>query len=133
LVYLKHLRWFHSLPIFHLYGCFTGLLDTSSLVFTTGESCYVHLILDLPISLAAYLIGWKYGGLALAWIMVVGTLWWYLLGRGAEFLLDTFVRSLDDSLFLSTQKSAQQTTTSPDQGANQTCAAILRNTRDKRI
>ena len=103
MVYLKHLRWFHSLPIFHLYGCFTGFIGyLIPSLHHWGILFTFILILDLPISLAAYLIGWKYGGLALAWIMVVGTLWWYLLGRGAEFLLDTFVRSSrPTSLFLS--------------------------------
>jgi hypothetical protein len=103
LVYLKHLRWFHSLPIFHLYGCFTGFIGyLIPSLHHWGILFTFILILDLPISLVAYLIGWKYGGLALAWIMVVGTLWWYLLGRGAEFLIDTFVRSSrPTSLFLS--------------------------------
>jgi hypothetical protein len=107
---------FSSLRLLHwLYGYLIPSLHHWGILFT------FILILDLPISLVAYLIGWKYGGLALAWIMVVGTLWWYLLGRGLNFCLIHSSVVLDRLLFsCPTQKSAQQTTTSPDQGANQT-------------
>jgi hypothetical protein len=101
LVYLKRLRWFHSLPILHLCACFTGLVGhiISSLQYWGIVWSFI-LILDLPISLVAYGIGWKYGGLATLWIIVMGTLWWYLLGRGAGFVVDTFVsRSRPDTLF----------------------------------
>jgi hypothetical protein len=93
LVYLNRLRWFHSLPILHLFACLTGLIGLviPSLSYLGIVWTFI-LILDLPISTVAYGIGWKYGGLATIWVMVVGTLWWYLLGWGAEFVLDTFVR-----------------------------------------
>ena len=50
---------------------------------------YIVLI-DLPISGVALMLAWKYGALAAAWIVVVGTLWWYLLSLGAQ----AFVRRL---------------------------------------
>jgi hypothetical protein len=34
-------------------------------------------VADLPISLLSYLIGWKYSALAVIWIFVAGTYWWY--------------------------------------------------------
>lgn len=92
--YVKHLRWYHSLPILHFCTCLAGLIGyVIPTLQDWGFVWPIILILDLPISLVAYGIGWKYGGLATIWIFVVGTLWWYLLGRGVEFALDSFVRS----------------------------------------
>jgi hypothetical protein len=50
------------------------------------------LLADFPISLLAYFLGWKYPALAVIWIFVAGTFWWYLLGRGAEALFIRFIR-----------------------------------------
>jgi hypothetical protein len=51
---------------------------------------FIYLI-DFPISLALYLLGeapspW----LALGWVFVAGTLWWYLLSRIAIALYNRF-------------------------------------------
>jgi hypothetical protein len=46
------------------------------------------MLLDLPISGVAYALTWKYGALAVIWIMSAGTLWWYLLSRAVEAVLD---------------------------------------------
>ena len=48
------------------------------------------MLVDLPISLVAFALAWKYSALATAWIFVVGTLWWYLLSRGAELVVRKF-------------------------------------------
>ncbi len=45
------------------------------------------MLVDFPISLVALALAWKYSALATAWILVVGTLWWYLLSRGAGLML----------------------------------------------
>ncbi len=86
-------RWVYLLPLLHLCACLTsyvGLLVPSlqhlGILFT-----FVQLA-DLPISLPAYFLGWKYSTLAVIWIFVAGTLWWYLLGRGVQALLVRFVR-----------------------------------------
>jgi hypothetical protein len=84
------LRWVHFLPILHLCAClisYVGLLLPSLqnllILFT------FVLLADLPISLPTYFLGWKYPALAVIWIFVAGTFWWYFLGRGAEFLIDS--------------------------------------------
>ena len=48
------------------------------------------MLADLPISLVSFLTGWKYGLFAVVWTFVVGTLWWYLLSRTVEFVVDRF-------------------------------------------
>jgi hypothetical protein len=45
------------------------------------------MLVDLPISLVAFALAWKYSALATVWILVVGTLWWYLLSRAAGLLV----------------------------------------------
>ncbi len=50
---------------------------------------YIMLV-DFPISAVAFGLAWKYGALAATWTVVVGTLWWYLLSRGAEVVFDRF-------------------------------------------
>jgi hypothetical protein len=48
------------------------------------------LLADLPFSIVAYVLAWKYPALTAFWIFVGGTLWWYSLSRGAEFLFELF-------------------------------------------
>jgi len=86
-------RWLYLLPSLHLCACLTsyvGLLvprlQHLGILFT------FVLLADLPISLPAYFLGWKYSTLAAIWIFVAGTFWWYLLSRGAEALLNRFLR-----------------------------------------
>jgi hypothetical protein len=45
---------------------------------------------DLPVSLVAYGLAWKFPILASAWILVAGTVWWYLLSRAIAFLVRRF-------------------------------------------
>jgi hypothetical protein len=47
---------------------------------------------DFPISLVADALTPKFAPLAAIWIVVVGTLWWYLLSRAAEMLVNKFTR-----------------------------------------
>jgi hypothetical protein len=39
------------------------------------------MLIDFPISLVTFALAWKHSVLAAAWLVVVGTLWWYLLSR----------------------------------------------------
>ena len=48
------------------------------------------MLADLPVSVVAFLIGWKYVVLADLWIIVVGTLWWYLLSYAIAFAFHRF-------------------------------------------
>jgi hypothetical protein len=45
------------------------------------------MVADLPISIVAYVFAFKGSSVGVAWIFIVGTLWWYLLARGIEFLI----------------------------------------------
>jgi hypothetical protein len=44
-------------------------------------------IIDFPVSLVAMAAAWANGVLAGAWIIVIGTLWWYFLSVSISFVL----------------------------------------------
>lgn len=48
------------------------------------------MLADLPVSLVAYALAWKYGVLAAVWIFVAGTWWWYFLSGIVERVVDNF-------------------------------------------
>jgi hypothetical protein len=48
-------------------------------------------IADFPISLVAIALAFRHDALAWIWMVVVGTLWWYLLCRAAQFMCYRFV------------------------------------------
>jgi len=80
-------RWVYFLPLIHF------LVSTTSygLAMIPGLNSIAFvwmftMVIDLPISLVSYFIGWRYPGIAVAWVIVAGTLWWYLLSRIAEVL-----------------------------------------------
>ena len=81
----RPIRWRYVLPPLHLLACsisYVGLL-IPSLQFLGIMFTFV-LLADLPVSLLAFALGWKYPALAVTWIFVAGTLWWYLLGRAVQ-------------------------------------------------
>jgi hypothetical protein len=87
----RHSHWVYLLPSLHLGVClfaFVGFvipgLQFLGILFT------FIVFADLPISLPYYALGWKYGDLAVSWILVAGTLWWYVLGRAAIDLRERF-------------------------------------------
>src|SRR5260370_24857596 len=95
-------RWVYVLPSLHLFACLTsyvGLLIPS--LQHLGILFSFVMLADLPISLLAYGLAWKYSALAVIWIFVAGTFWWYLLSRGAEFLIDSMRRRKPITLFSS--------------------------------
>jgi hypothetical protein len=93
-IILKRCRpWVYLLPTLHLGAClvsFIGLVIPG--LQYAGILITFILAADLPISVPAYALAWKHGVLAVIWIFVAGTSWWYLLSRGAELLLDRFLR-----------------------------------------
>lgn len=84
-------RWVYLLPVLHLcasltmpLGYYIRRLDFLGTVWT-----YLMLI-DLPISLVTFALAWKHSVLAATWLVVVGTLWWYLLSRGVFLVFRKF-------------------------------------------
>ena len=86
------LRWAHSLPILHLCACFTSILGMviPALRYLALGWGYI-MIIDLPISIVAYALAFKASPLAYIWIIVVGTLWWYVLSRGVQFVFNVLM------------------------------------------
>src|SRR5271155_4869158 len=96
------IRWRYVLPSLHLLACsisYVGLL-IPSLQFLGIVFPFV-LSADLPVSLLAYALGWRYSTLAVTWIFVVGTLWWYLLGRAVQAAFLGFAHRNDSPANLS--------------------------------
>jgi hypothetical protein len=85
-------RWIYLLPTLHLCACLVSFIG-----FVIPSLQYVGILFtfivvaDLPISAPYYALAWKYGGLGVIWIFVAGTVWWYLLSRGAGALLNRFL------------------------------------------
>jgi hypothetical protein len=80
-------KWVYFLPALHLCACITTVVGyfAPNLNYLGIAWSYL-MVIDFPISLVALGLAWKYAALAAAWMVVVGTLWWYLLGCGAEFI-----------------------------------------------
>src|SRR5260370_26704248 len=86
-------RWVYLLPSLHLCACLTsyaGLLIPSLHYF--GILFTFVLIADLPVSIPAYLFGWRYSAPAAVWVFVAGTLWWYWLSGAANALFTRYAR-----------------------------------------
>lgn len=81
-------RLVYVLPIAHLCACFISMLGYAVVGLQyLGTVMTFLMILDLPISFVAYGLAWKHGALAGIWILIAGTLWWYLLSCGVELVL----------------------------------------------
>ena len=75
-------KWVYVLPAIHVSVCL--LTYISMLIEPLNRLGIIYafmLMLDLPISIVVFLIGFTYPLLAHIWILVVGTAWWYLLSR----------------------------------------------------
>ncbi len=89
-----HPDWIYFLPILHFCACLMSTLR----YFVPGLQYLVVIWdfvtnADFPISLVAYALTPKYTPLAVIWIVAAGTLWWYLLSRAAENLVNRCTRS----------------------------------------
>jgi len=58
--------------------------------FIFGFAWMIVMLADLPVSLVAYALAWKYGLLAAVWIFIAGTWWWYFLSRIIERVIESF-------------------------------------------
>src|SRR5271155_4234835 len=86
-----HPDWIFFLPILHFCACLMSTLR----YFVPGLQYLVVIWdfvihADFPVSLVAYALTPKYAPLAAIWIVVAGTLWWYLLSRVAEAVFSRF-------------------------------------------
>jgi hypothetical protein len=85
----KRSRWVYVLPLIHLSAC---LISYSGLVIRSLDHLLIIftfiLLIDLPVSLPAYALGWGYPAIAVVWVVITGTLYWYLLSRGIEMLVE---------------------------------------------
>jgi hypothetical protein len=88
-----HPDWIYFLPILHFCACLM-----STLRFFVPGLQYLSIMWDFvvrvefPISLVADALAPKFAPLAAIWIVVAGTLWWYLLSRLAEVAINGFTR-----------------------------------------
>ena len=86
-----HPDWVYFLPILHFCACLMSMLR----FFVPGLQ-YLRVIwdfvvrVDFPISLVAYALEPNYAVFAGIWVVVAGTLWWYVLSR----LLESAVKLL---------------------------------------
>ena len=86
-------RWIYLPPTIHLCAhliSYIGLL-IPNLQYFAFLFTFV-LVADLPISIPAYLFGWRYSGFAVMWIFTGGTLWWYVLSRAVNALFIRYAR-----------------------------------------
>jgi hypothetical protein len=92
----RPIKWRYVLPSIHLFACVTSYIGLliPQLQFVGILFTYV-LLADLPISLPAYFLGWKYPALSVTWVLVAGTIWWYLLGRAVEAVFLWFAHRND--------------------------------------
>jgi len=86
-----HPDWIYFLPILHFCVCLMSTLRyfVPGLQYLSVMWDFVVRV-DFPISLVANALTPKFAPLAAIWVVVVGTLWWYLLSRVAEYLFDNF-------------------------------------------
>ncbi len=82
--------WFlYVLPVTHLSAClisWIGLI-VPKLQFLGIVWTFV-MVFDLPVSVPAYVLGWKHSALAVVWVFLGGTVWWYFLSCGAERVIN---------------------------------------------
>jgi hypothetical protein len=80
-----HSPWVYFLPIVHFSACCVCLLG---LIFPglqyLGIMWGFIMLLDLPVSVVAYVLAFRGNEGANVWIFVAGTLWWYFLSCGVE-------------------------------------------------
>jgi len=85
----RRASWVYLLPLVHLSACLISMVGylIPSLQYL-GIVWVGIMLVDLPVSAIGYALAWKHGTFTAIWVVVVGTLWWYLLGRGAELLIN---------------------------------------------
>ncbi len=84
----KRSRWVYLLPVVHVCACLISMVGyvVPSLQYL-GIVWVGVMLVDMPVSAIAYALAWKHGTVAAIWVVVIGTLWWYLLSRGVGLLI----------------------------------------------
>ena len=85
----KPFRWVYLLPLIHFCACLTSMVGLIVPQLQTGDRVEFHNAGGSPDFTCRVCMA-KYSALADLWILVAGTLWWYLLSRGAELVFDKF-------------------------------------------
>ncbi len=89
----KHPDWIYFLPILHFCACLMSMLQYIVPGLQYLEVMWEFIVrVDFPVSLVAYALTPKYAVLAGIWIVIAGTLWWYLLSRVVETLFNKFTQ-----------------------------------------
>jgi hypothetical protein len=84
----KHTRWVYALPMAHLCTCLIGIAGTlAPRVSVLAFAWSLVFFVDFPISIVPLILAWKFPFLAALWLLVAGTLWWYLLSLGVRRLV----------------------------------------------
>jgi hypothetical protein len=55
------------------------------------------ILADFPVSLVVFALAWHHAVLATIWLVVAGTLWWYLLSRLLELAVQWLMRKGEQS------------------------------------
>jgi len=80
-------RGVYFLPSLHLSLCLVSMLGLLIPELQVLGIIWSFIMLaDLPISIVAYAMGWKYSWIGVIWIIGAGTLWWYALSCGLKFV-----------------------------------------------
>ena len=83
----RHSRWVFVLPIVHVCVCSLALIGFVIPALQPLAIAFGFLwVADFPFSIAGFILVWRHPALAMIWMVVVGTLWWYALSRVAEAL-----------------------------------------------
>ncbi len=75
-------RSIHVLPLLH-FSVYIGII----VGVVPGVASGYILLADLPISIVVFALGWQHPFFANLWILIVCTLWWYLLSLAMEWVL----------------------------------------------
>jgi hypothetical protein len=76
------------MPVLHVCACFISYVGLVIPPWSYLGIVWVFVMLvDFPISIPAYVLAWNFNSLAVTWILIAGTLWWYFLSHKAESLI----------------------------------------------
>lgn len=73
-------RWVYLLPFLHVCACLISMIGhVIPKLQSLGIVWVFVMLVDLPVSALAYALAWNHGTIAAVWVVVAGTLWWYIL------------------------------------------------------